>query len=199
MKINPFGDFVAVKAIVKIYQQAFGAEPWNEAYVCPVCKTIVPARPILEFCPECAEFGQKILLTEYWPTSKVISDFYSEMMNADAICVVVRIGKKIIGFAWGYKLAANPDIDQKLEAPGLNNLLDGGYYFYLDECAVAPAYQGQGFGKALSKYIFQEEGLKQILLRTKKDSRMYKITEGLGGEVLQNISRERVIMKLVIN
>ncbi len=196
IKINPFEQPQMVEAIASVYQQSFGGEPWNEGYLCPVCEKVFARTLSINTCPACAEQSQTVLVVEYWPMSKVISDFYREMRKPDPICVVAQSDEEVIGFAWGYRVSASPDLDEHLDAPNLHQSLHGDF-FYLDECALVPTYQGKGIGKLLVNYIFREQQQKQILLRTMNDSRMCSLTKHMGGETIQHISRGRIIMKLL--
>jgi len=196
IKINPFEQPEIVKRIVLVYQQAFGGEPWNEGYLCPVCEKMFARTPKIKTCSLCAEQSQTVLVVECWPMSKVVSDFYREMKKPDPICVTVQSDGKVIGFAWGYRVFADSDINGHLDAPNLHELLRDDF-FYLDECALAPAYQGRGIGKLLVNYTFREQQQKQILLRTMNNSRMYNLIKHMGGEIIQHISHGRVIMKLL--
>lgn len=196
-RIHPFRQPYMVEAIASVYRQSFGGEPWNEGYLCPVCEKIFALASGIRTCPACAEQSKIALVVEYWPTSKVISDFYREMMKPDAVCVVAQSDEQVIGFAWGYTICANPDLDAHVEAPNLHQSLHG-EFFYLDECALVPSHQGKGLGKLLVRYISQEQRHKQILLRTMDNSRMKNIIKQLGGKIIQHISRGRIIMKLTV-
>jgi len=197
IRIDPFSQPLAVNAIAIAYQQAFGGDPWNEGFSCPICKAIFPRTGNLTMCPECEKRSESILLVDAWPMNQIISDFYAEMKKDDSICIVAKINKHIVGFAWGYQVSANPDLDSYLDAPGVHASLQG-TFFYLDECALIPSYQGKGIGKKLVQHIFREQEEGQILLRTLNNSRMQRIIKGAGGAVIQHISRERVIMKLTL-
>lgn len=196
IRIEPFLQTEAVKAIASVYQQSFGGEPWNEGYLCPVCEKVFPRPYDAGTCTACAKQSKAVLLVEYWPMSKIVSDFYCEMKKPESICVIAQISNQIIGFAWGYRLSANTEIDSHLDAPGLHKLLSGNF-FYLDECAITPPHQGKGIGKMLVSNIFKEQQQKQVLLRTMNGSRMCNLIKNKGGEIIQHISRERVVMKLL--
>ncbi|MBL7058251.1 GNAT family N-acetyltransferase [Patescibacteria group bacterium] len=118
------------------------------------------------------------------------------MMKPDPVCVIAQSDEGVVGFAWGYQVSASPELDEHLDAPNLHRSLNGDF-FYLDECALVPAYQGKGIGKLLVSHIFCEQQQGQILLRTMSDSRMYNLIKHMKGETVQHISRERVIMKLL--
>lgn len=190
VRIDPFGQSAKVEAIALAYQQAFGGEPWNEGYACPVCEKVFARTPSVEICPVCF-----VSVIEYWPVEKIVSDFHREMQKPDPVCVVAEVEECVIGFAWGYRISTCPDLDVHLDAPDVHRLLHGDF-FYLDECALVPTYQGRGIGKLLVDCIFSEQRQKNILLRTMGDSRMFTIAKHRGGEIVQYISRGRVIMKL---
>lgn len=194
-------DFL-VRGLVRVYQEAFGGEPWNEGYKCPLCEAIFPLSFTETICPPCRSNDNKqIELVEYWPAEQVMADFYAEMAKPGAICVVDcgQAGPDwpVRGFAWGYDLTVGPATEQKLESPGLSDLVTG-TFFYLDECAVLPSYQSQGRGKVLLGAIFSQQPHRLILLRTLMDSRMCRMIQRMGGEIVQHISRNRVIMQLQV-
>ncbi len=195
VKIDPFKQPETVEAISLVYQQSFGGEPWDEGYLCPVCKKVFALIPSIKICSSCAEQLRNVLVVEYWPTSKIIRDFYREMMNPDSICVIVQSHEKVIGFVWGYRVSTNPDLDKHLDALNLHQSLYGNF-FYLDECAIMPSCQGRGIGKLLVNYVLREQQQKQVLLRTMDKSRMYNLIKNIGGEIVQRISHGRIIMKL---
>lgn len=192
--INPLRDVDAVENIASIYREAFGNDPWNEGYVCPICETVFPLSYRDATCSLCAQKSFNVLVAEYWPISKVVSDFYHEMRKPDPVCVVLR-DEVIIGFAWGYTVQIDRDLGVHLEAPGLHERIDG-TFFYLDECAIAPPYQMRGLGKMLIQRIHQEQRVGRMLLRTLNNSRMCTLVTHIGGAIVQNISRERVVMTL---
>lgn len=197
IRIDLFGQPETAQAIALVYQQSFGNEPWNEGYLCPECGKMFALALGVKKCPACLEQSQNVFVVEYWPINKIVSDFYREMEKPESICVVAQDqADGIVGFAWGYRVSANPDIDKHLDAPDLHQSLQGDF-FYLDECAVRPDYQGRGIGKLLTGHIFREQKQKQILLRTLDGSRMCNLIKHIGGETIQSISRGRVIMKLI--
>ena len=195
--IQPFVQSVTVQNIVHAYQIIFGGDPWNEGFQCPICKIEVPLSFKSNLCPKCYKSGKHIVLVESWPTSKVTSDFYHEMSKPEALCLIAKVQNKLVGFAWGYKIQISPDIDEHLDAPGVHKIVKG-EFFYLDEVAVIPEYQFKGIGKRLTKEIFSFQKHKIILLRTLADSPMFRLVKNIGGRVLLNISKNRVIMSLEI-
>lgn len=196
IKIDPFRQPEMVQAVAIAYQQSFGGEPWNEGYLCPVCEKVFSRTLNIKMCSICARQSETVLVVEYWPISKIISDFYREMKKPYPICVVTQSNEEVIGFAWGYRVSVNPALDEHLDAPNLHPALCGDF-FYLDECAVVPFYQGKGIGKLLVDYIVRKQQQEQVILRTMDNSRMFRIIKKMGGETIQNISRGRVIMKLL--
>lgn len=189
-----------VDGIVDVYRKSFGGEPWNEGYKCLVCDSVYPLQPIAVNCPTCLQSSVASTLVEYWPESQVRSDFYAEMAKAGAVYVVKydsvnSDSRQVVGFAWGYDIQVDQDAEAKLQAPGLSDIITG-TFFYLDECAVTPDYQGQGLGKELVNQIFAKQPRSNVMLRTLDNSRMCNLIRNLGGEVVLKISRDRVIMKL---
>jgi GNAT superfamily N-acetyltransferase len=195
LTIKPFESPDTVREIADVYRKSFGGPPWNEGYLCPVCGRSYPLSTKENTCSACTELSKSILLVERWTISRVISDFYHEMTNPDPICAIVRSDARVIGFAWGYAVFSGPDLDTHLDAPGLHESLRG-RYFYLDECAVDPDFQGKGIGKSLFRYIIRKQSQPNALLRTKNQSPMFYLTEKEGGRTIRHISDERVIMCL---
>jgi GNAT superfamily N-acetyltransferase len=194
-KIEPFSDPESVRGIVASYQRTFGGEPWNEGYVCPVCGSAYPLSETSALCPSCTARGNSTLLVEYWPASKVTSDFYREMMKPEPLCLVAKDGDKIVGFIWGYRIVVDEHIDDYLESPGLSRLISG-EFFYLDDAAVIPEYQFRGIGKRLVAYMLQTQPQKNILARTLDQSRMFRILTDFNGRTVIRITRDRVIMAI---
>jgi GNAT superfamily N-acetyltransferase len=194
-KIEPFSDPESVHGIVASYQRTFGGEPWNEGYTCPVCGSTYPLSQTSALCPACTTRGNSTLLVEYWPASKVTSDFYHEMMKPKSLCLVAKDGEKIVGFIWGYRIAVDEHIDDYLESPGLSRLISG-EFFYLDDAAVIPEYQFRGIGKRLVACMLQTQPRKNILGRTLDQSRMFRILTDFNGKTVLRITRDRVIMAI---
>ncbi|MCX6797964.1 MAG: GNAT family N-acetyltransferase [Candidatus Falkowbacteria bacterium] len=194
-KIDPFRQVELVGAIILAYQQTFGQAPWNEGYKCPICNLTLSLNERQTCCPDCLNKGKSVLMVKYWPTSKVLSDFYQEMSKPDSLCLVAKGDEEILGFSWGYQISINPEIDAHLEAPGLHKLVSGNY-FYLDEVAVLPQYQGKGIGRNLIKQLFENQPYKRIILRTLKESQMSNLIISMAGEIILPISRDRVIMSV---
>jgi GNAT superfamily N-acetyltransferase len=194
-RIDPYKKSHRVAAIAEVYRRAFGGDPWNEGYRCPVCATVYSFRDSRKFCPNCAKESREVLLVEHWPLSSILSDFYREMSREGSLCLAALEDRTIIGFAWGYQVVAGPELDQHLEAPGLSvQLRPGSRYFYLAECALRPDRQGMGFGKRIFAALLRELEEGSGLLRTLNNSRMYAVAKSHGASVVQEISRDRVIM-----
>lgn len=194
-QVEPFSDHEAVRGIVAVYQRTFGGEPWNEGYICPVCGDAFPLAETCALCPSCTGRGSSVLLVDHWPTSKVISDFYREMMKPEALCLAAKDGDKVVGFIWGYRMVVDEHIDDYLEAPGLSRLLRG-EFFYLDDAAVVPEYQFQGIGKKLVARMLHAQPEKRILARTLDQSRMFRILTDFNGKTVLDITKNRVIMAI---
>lgn len=195
-KIDAFRQTELVNAVALAYQQAFGQAPWNEGYQCPICQKTIALGGEKIYCPSCLEKGDKVFLAEYWPIDKILSDFYREMSKPNSLCLVAMLGGEVIGFTWGYQISIDKAIDDYLEAPGLHQLVAGNF-FYLDEVAVLPQYQGRGIGRNLINQLFENQPFQKIILRTLKDSQMSNLVNSMQGETVLQISRDRIIMSLV--
>jgi GNAT superfamily N-acetyltransferase len=194
--IDSFKDMDIVQQIARGYQESFGGDPWHEGFRCPVCAITLALADEAVCCPRCASHGRSVLLVEYWPLSKIITDFYTEMCKAGAICVIAQSENHVIGFAWGYGLLLTEEKAVELEAPALSKLLSG-EFFYLDECAVVPSAQGRGIGSRMILYLqnLLPMGIgARMLLRTKENSWMYRLIAKRGGTIVCRISRDRVMM-----
>lgn len=202
--IKPFEDAETVAQIAIVYQQTFGNAPWNEGYKCPICETVTPLNSLNLICPACLKKSKFIAMIDYWPISKVISDFYTEMAKPESFCLTIE-DKQVIGFAWGYKLEAIPATSVYLEAPGLDEIikkesLDGKINFlYIDEVAISPEYQGQRLGYKLMENIFYHYPNEVLYLRTLESSAMFKLVTKIGGETILKISQGRVIIKITMS
>jgi GNAT superfamily N-acetyltransferase len=192
-QIEPFSDPETVRGIVAAYQRTFGGEPWNEGYVCPVCGDSFPLTQAGGPCLSCSARGTSVLLDEYWPASKVTSDFNREMGKPEALCLVAKDEDAIVGFIWGYRIVIGDHVDDYLESPGLSQLVSGPF-FYLDDAAVIPEYQCQGIGKKLVAQMLRIQPEKNILARTLDGCRMFRILTDFRGETVLHITRNRVIM-----
>lgn len=185
-----------IMGIAKAYQQTFAGYPWFEGYKCPECGEGFPLTHTEKTCTKCSSPGKPVLLIDYWLTDTIISDFNREMTKHGAICIVAKLDEKIIGFTWGYNVQSNLELDSHLDAPDLHQR-HRGEYFYLDEVAVVPDYQKKGIGKKLVTRIIGRQAHEQILLRTKEEGPMFNLVIKMGGQVIQRISRDRVIMKIM--
>ena len=195
-RIEPLKNAEAVTAIVSIYQHSFGNEPWNEGYRCPVCEHVIPlGNDDSATCSACNTEGNHIPMVPYWPTERVLRDFYKEMGKKDAACFIAKDEQKIIGFTWGYKIEMGESMDTHLEAPGLHALRQG-LLPYLDEVAVSLPYRQKGVGELLVRAFKRSQAGQPILLRTKSGSPMSRLVAKMHGSILLNISRERIIAEI---
>lgn len=184
------------EGIARAYQQTFAGYPWFEGHKCPVCKNSFSLTHTERICMKCSTVEKSVFLVEYWPINTIISDFNKEMEKSGAICIVMKSEDKIIAFSWGYEMYSNTELDVHLDAPGLHKIVSG-KSFYLDEVAVVPDYQKKGIGSKLVTKILSEQMNEQVILRTKEEGPMFNLVIKMGGEVIQHISRERVIMKMM--
>lgn len=127
-----------------------------------------------------------------WSKEQVLKDFFAEMLKSRPLCLVARAERQVLGFAWGYDIRISKEVEEKLEAPGLCQHVEGNLH-YLDELAVMQENQGKGIGKTLlQEYLKQRPG--RVLLRTKQNSVMHALTKKAGGLDLQCITEDRVIV-----
>ena len=196
-KVSVLSEPYSVWEIASAYSEAYGRSPWFEGYVCPVCRSSFGLDKELTICPKCMTEEKLINLIEYWPKSKIISDFYTENTKDGSICLVAKKKGNIVAFAWGYPLKISPESSNKIDAPGLENKITDSEVFYLDECAVLPKYQFQGIGKSLVKEFLRLQPRDKMFLRTLADSPMQKLVENLNGKKIMAISEGRVIMELI--
>ena len=189
--IDPKNEPLSILKIVRAYKLAFAGDPWNEGYACPSCEANFPLTEKSKICPSCLSAP----LVEYWPTAKVASDFYQEAKKPDFVCLALSEKLKVIGFTWGYSIIINKDSAKKLDAPGLEKIITG-KFFYIDEVAIIPSHQGRGLGKKLFDSLLKNLKNEQIILRTKNNSVMSNLTKKFGGKIIKEISNKRIIMRL---
>ena len=134
-------------------------------------------------------------MVPYWPTERVLCDFYKEMSKREAACFVAKDGEAVVGFAWGYEIEMDASMDEHLDAPGLH-ILRQGVFPYLDEVAVSLPYRQRGIGELLVRAFRHRQAGRSILLRTKSGSPMSRLVTKLGGSILLRISRERIIAEI---
>lgn len=195
-EINPYNQPETVIAIVSLYQKVFGSPPWNEGYLCPVCNaTFGLSNESSGTCSECRRLGKLVPLAEYWPSAKVITDYYSEMQKENSICIVAKDDNNILGFAWGYAIEANIHIDSCLGAPGIHEFIEQPF-FYIDEVAVHHHHQRKGIGRQLVREIIDRQTKEVVILRTLKNSQMQHLVISLGGSIIRQIANNRIIMKI---
>lgn len=187
-----------VLQIVSVYQKAFGeCHPWFEGYLCPVCQHTLPLDSKIHLCPKCLDETDSLIeMVEYWPTAKVISDFYSQTLQRGSLCFIAHEKNVVLGFAWGYPLVLSKESALHLDAPDLENQDIDHRFFYLDECAVLPKYQKLRIGRQLVESMLEHQPFDSLILRTKADSPMSHLIESLSGKTLLRISQDRIIMEI---
>jgi len=188
---DPYHHPHTIAEIADAYQAIFGDEPWNEGQKCPKCGTLFNRKNPQTLCNSASCTPLRVLLVERWPRSTVIENIYHEVSEEGGKCLLAYRRKKLAGFAWGYPRAVTSKLSDELEAPGLHEHISG-RLFYVDEVAVLPAYRGRKIAQHLYRKLIENEG--NLFLRTHKDSPMRHIAEKEGARVIQNISRDRVIM-----
>lgn len=188
---NALRDVSTVSSIVSLYQNIFGHEPWGEGYRCPVCNARYERSHKGRTCEAC-EPRYIILLVEYWPRSRVLENFYTEMVKPQATCLLAKSEEGIVGFAWGYTILMSEEESLRLEAPGLHHKFYKDF-FYIDEVALTSVYRGKGIGTHLVSALADSRKL-DIMWRVLRDSPAHKIMQKMGGSVVQDLSDGRVLM-----
>ncbi len=158
--------------LVECYRAVFAGHPWNEWRVCPVCrkKWGISERQLLgDSFEHCG-----VLVNDYWPASKVLSDIRHEITEK-ASCWVTILNNNVIGFCWGYPTPL-AGFDEKLGLPGAAHAIrsafgDAELVAYQDELGVLEAYRGRGLAKAMylaRRQDFLSQGLTIGTVRTKR-------------------------------
>ncbi|MEI6191069.1 MAG: GNAT family N-acetyltransferase [bacterium] len=155
---------------------------------------LVPPDKMTEIASVYKEVFSREPWNEVWAIDQIVADFKKEMLKIGAVCYLAQEQKKIVGFTWGYNIYVDEKIDVYLDSPGLYDIIGPQKYLYIDEVAVLPEFQNKGIGKSLVTSMCGDNNSLPVLLRTKDNSPAHKMFLGLGGKVVLNISRERVIM-----
>ncbi len=190
-RLNVEQDPSAARAIATVYQRAFAGPPWFEEFKCPSCSANFAGD--MTVCPKCLQNGKHIPLVEYWTQTSILSDLFLHMRRPSAVLLVAIEQEEIVGFSWAYGYDCGEQFVSTLDA------MDSGSKIaqqgtYLDECAIDPRYQGRGIGSKLFTAMCDIVRT-DILMRTMRDnSPMFRIASELGFEVIEEISRGRVIM-----
>ncbi len=191
-RIDPFAQTNKVLDLISVYQQAFGRHPWYEGYVCPVCKRTYGLCQE-KICTTCIKQNKTVLLVEYWPFNTVVTNYYTDMSKNDSISLIALKSDDVTGFAWGFQIEINNELEALIDAKGLGRIVQG-QFFYLAECAVLPDKQNKGMGRRILDRLFKIQKYDQVLLRTLQGSVMQHLIEKMGGRIIQNITQNRVIM-----
>lgn len=116
--------------------------------------------------------------------------------SREAICIVQLKEKKLIGFAWGYKIPA----DQELESFGIKTrrILEGDYFF-IERIFIEPHADWQDTGRKLIEQILRTQTCEKVLLHIKKESLAFELIPQMGGWVVWPIQQgTRFFMQLSI-
>ena len=147
------------RQMAKVYQQAFGGEPWYEKYTCNVCRIFTA-----EFgeCPNCGRqleeaYPTEWLITEYFP--KMLSDYVPGVLlvvqnQRDEIVGFSNGGFNSIGLLVANKYPQNPEqiLASMTKQFGLSA---EDRVFYDNETCLLPQNQRSGLGKQLSQKRLQ--------------------------------------------
>lgn len=98
----------------------------------------------------------------------------------DAICILLLEGRELSGFAHGYKVYA----DQELERFGIKTrrILNGDYFF-IERIFIEPHDNWQDTGRKLIEQILNTQTCKEILLCVEKESPAFEVIVTMGGEI----------------
>lgn len=106
--------------------------------------------------------------------------------SREAVCIVQLKKEKLIGFAWGYKIPA----DQELEGFGIKTrrILDDDYFF-IERIFIEPHADWQDTGRKLIEQILNIQTCKEILLCVEKENHAFEAIVKMGGEIAWSIRR----------
>lgn len=167
------------------YQRTYGCDPsWNEGKVCHTCSR--PKAPkkwnysgAPSTCPDCGG-----VLDDFWTIEKIIEDMESELSLPDAVGVLARIDRQVVGACWGFSAEpeeleahVNHGLAEEAQVTGVATWLRRAFPLaervgYQDEIFVRQNQQGRKIGKvlfALRLKWFMERGLRVFTLRTKRN------------------------------
>ncbi|MCX6790444.1 MAG: hypothetical protein NTV60_02860 [Candidatus Kaiserbacteria bacterium] len=106
--------------------------------------------------------------------------------SREAICIVQLKKEKLIGFAWGYKIPA----DQELESFGIKTrrILEGDYFF-IERIFIEPHSDWPDTGRKLIEQILSIQTCREVLLRVKRPCPAFELVSEMGGMVVWPILR----------
>lgn len=142
------------RAMAKVYQAAFGGEPWKEKWRCPNCGSYLPDN-------NCGRCKLKTRFKAYTLKDLVKTDMLNMLVTfAPGMLALARVSDQIVGFTTGGLVNLETLINKKYtsENPKLIfdsvatkfNLIASDQVFYDNETCVLPELQGQKIGKQLS-------------------------------------------------
>jgi len=172
-----FSPHTATRAQSEEMAEAFGrvfaTSPWHEWRKCRVsgCGVNwgVEHRKELESIGY-VHCGEPVV--EFWPKDSVLNDIYHEI-GADASCWVAKMGRRIIGFCWGYPIQAShlsEKVGINLEDPARAVFGADARIAYQDELGVLKKYRGTGIARELFSLRlddFLRQGLEVGIVRTR--------------------------------
>jgi len=176
---STYKDSKELEAIITLYQNVFGGEPWNEWWICPDCWRNFP----LDFEGECPCCWSE--LKQYYPDDQ-LEQYFEELSNNPLYKeVIARTKDEIIIWLtswWGSTLddlnasklcLSGPDF-QKMEEKILTLYPDfdpAVKFFYLAEVAVDEKYRWKRFASELYHTLLdsvKQDESKYIIVRTTK-------------------------------
>lgn len=142
-------------AMAKVYQAAFGGEPWKEKWRCPNCGGYLQDK-------NCSKCNLKTRFKAYTLRELIKTDLPSMLVTfAPGMLALARVSDQIAGFTTGGLVGLKTLISKKYasEDPQLIfdsiatrfNLTASDQVFYDNETCVRPELQGQKIGNQLSQ------------------------------------------------
>lgn len=191
---NALRDPPTVAAMIGVYREVFGADPWNEWKQCPLCDASFGRYHRGNVCTAC--HGKRILLVEYWSRDRVAKKLYSELAKVGAECLLSYADEGVCGFAWGYEIDIDEVFARHIEAQHLYHAYPDRNCFYVSEVGVLRNYRKQGVGRRLFDGLIEPNLHRLIVLRTLEGSPMFKLVTSEGFKVAERLNDGRVIMAL---
>lgn len=164
---------VKSEEMAEAFGRVFATSPWYEWRKCrvPGCGANwgVEQRKELEAIGY-VHCGEPVV--EFWPKDDVLYDIYHEI-GADTSCWVAKMGRRIIGFCWGYPVQVShlsEKVGINLEGPARATFGTDARIAYQDELGVLKKYRGTGVAREL--FIlrlddFLTKGLEIGIVRTR--------------------------------
>lgn len=190
-KFEPTQDHLYLNSLITCYREVFSGEPWNEWLECTICNKVFGKNDGLSPFDRCPFCGSN--LTFFWKEDAVKKDILNEIAG-DAVCEIITIGTKVVGFCWGYPVDAD-SLEKKLLLPNLAKTIrekfGANQLGYIDEVGILPEYRLQGLGKKLWGRLersLAEKKCKIIIARSQPKVKMFDWWLKTGYQIIQKYS-----------